>query len=82
MKIWMRVLKALGFLWLILAGILITVGTIGVWMKGGFAGVLELLSPFNIWNWLLTIIIVAPGIAALIWAVVLEGKMKTTHTSH
>jgi len=40
------------------------------------------LSPFNIWNWLLTIIIVAPGIAALIWADVLEGKMKTTHTSH
>lgn len=77
MKIWIRVLKGLGYVWLTLAVILIAVGIVGVWMTRGFSGVQELLSPWNIVNWLVTVITLAPGFAALMWAGKLQAKQGT-----
>jgi hypothetical protein len=54
--------KVLGYVWLTIAGIVIFIGVVGVWMREGFSGVQELLSPFNIANWLITVITLAPGI--------------------
>ena len=48
-----------------LAGLLILVGIIGMWMKEGFSGVQELLSPFNVINYIAMIITVAPGLAQI-----------------
>lgn len=69
------ILKGFGYVWLTLAGILIFIGIIGVWMKSGFSGVQELLSPFNVANWLVTVITLAPGIGALMWAEKLQAKI-------
>jgi len=80
MKIWIKVLRGLGYVWLVLTGILIFVGIIGVWMKSGFSGVQELLSPFNILNWLVTVVTLAPGIAALMWAEKLKAKLDVQGT--
>lgn len=52
MKFWIVASKMLGYGWLVLAVILILMGIAGVWIKEGFSGVQELLSPFNIINWL------------------------------
>ena len=68
MKTWAKILKVIGYIWIVLAGLLILAGTIGVWKSEGFLGVQRLLSPFNIINWIVTIITLAPGIGALIWA--------------
>lgn len=68
MRAWIAVLKAFGYVWIVLAAILILAGIVGVWMKGGFSAVLELLSPFNVVNWVVTVITLAPGIGALMWA--------------
>ena len=76
MKIWIKVLKGFGYGWLTLAGVLIFIGIIGVWMKSGFSGVQELLSPFNIANWLVSIITLAPGIGAIMWAEKLQCKVS------
>lgn len=57
-----------GYVWLILTGLLILVGIAGVWMKEGFGGVQEILSPFNLANWFVTVLTLAPGIGALMWA--------------
>ncbi len=57
--------KVLGYVWLIIAGIVIFIGIVGVWMKEGFSGVRELLSPFNVANWFVTVIALAPGIGLL-----------------
>lgn len=65
MKILAKILKVLGFTWLILAAILILLGIIGTWRTGGFAAVQELLSPFNIVNWLVTALTLAPGLIIL-----------------
>jgi hypothetical protein len=66
MKYWAITCKVLGYVWLVLAGLLISVGIVGVWMKEGFPGVQDLLSPFNVTNYVLTIITLAPGIGLLI----------------
>lgn len=60
-------------------GASVTVGY-GVWMNGGFSAVIELLSPFNIVNWLVTVITLAPGIAALMWAEKLRTKTSYSGT--
>jgi len=75
-RIWIKILQGFGYVWLILAGILIFMGIIGVWIKTGFSGVQAILSPFNIINWLVMVITLAPGIGALMWAEKLQIKIN------
>ena len=72
MKIWIGILKGFGYLWVTLGMIAIVIGIVGTWMKGGFSAVQDLLSPFNVANWVVTVITRAPGLSALAWA----GKLK------
>lgn len=80
MKIWIKVLKVFGYFWLALTCILIFAGIIGVWIENGFSSVLELLSPFNLWNWLATIITLAPAIGAFMLAEKLQRKVNHSST--
>jgi hypothetical protein len=47
-------------------------------MKGGFSAVQKLLSPFNVVNWIVTVITLAPGLGALAWAEKLKAKSPVT----
>ena len=76
MRFWIIVLKVFGYIWLVGAGVLIMIGMIGAWMKNGFSGLQELLSPYNVVNWLVTAITLAPGLGALMWAKNLEEKKR------
>lgn len=51
MKVWIVVLNVFGYIWLSCAVLLILAGIAGTWMKGGFSAVQDLLSPFNVVNW-------------------------------
>jgi hypothetical protein len=74
LKVWIILLKVFGYVWLTAAVILILIGIVGIWIKGGFSAVQELLGPFNIINWIVTIITLAPGLGAIAWAEKLKGK--------
>jgi hypothetical protein len=76
MKVWIVVLKVFGYIWLTSAVLLILAGIAGTWMKGGFSAVQDLLSPFNIVNWVVTVITLAPGLGALVWADNLKAKIR------
>lgn len=76
MKFWATVSKVLGYIWLILAGLLILVEIFGVWMKDGFSGVQDLLSPFNVANWIVTVVTLAPGIGLLMLSEKLQNKIQ------
>lgn len=78
MKLCILVLKVFGYIWLAAASILILVGIVGVWLKGGFSAVQDLLSPFNIANFIVTIIILAPGLGAMALAQKLSEKESKT----
>jgi len=81
MKTAAKILKILGFTWLILAAILILIGIIGVWRAGGFGAVLDLLSPFNVANYIATALTLAPGMALLAVSDKLERKALTRKAS-
>ena len=76
MKFFATFCKVLGYVWLVAAGIVIFIGIVGVWMKEGFSGVQQLLSPFNIANWLITVITLAPGIGLLFLSDKLGQRIK------
>jgi hypothetical protein len=75
MKFWAILSKVLGYIWLVLALLLILAGTIGVWMNKGFTGVQELLNPFNVTNWIVMVVTLAPGIGLLMLAGKLQSKL-------
>jgi hypothetical protein len=58
--------------------LLILAAIAGTWMKGGFSAVQELLSPFNVVNWIVTVTTLAPGLGALAWAEKLKAKSPVT----
>ncbi len=65
MQFWETYCKVLGYVWLVATGLLILVGITSVWMKEGFSGVQELLSPSNAVNYIAMAIAVIPGIVLL-----------------
>lgn len=75
MKFWATVSKVIGYIWLVLACLLILVGIVGVWMKQGFSGVQDLLTPFNVINGVVTLITLAPGIGLLMLSEKLQRKI-------
>jgi len=75
MKFWITTCKVLGYIWIALALLLILTGIVGVWMDEGFSGVQQLLSPFNIGNWIVTIITLAPGMGLLMLSKKLQDKL-------
>lgn len=72
MKFCASICKVIGYIWLVLAGLLIVMGIIGVWINDGFSGVQEILSPFNVVNYIVTAITIAPGLGLL----ALSDKLK------
>lgn len=78
MNFWATATKILGYVWLVLASLLILAGIVGVWIKEGFSGVQGLLSPFNLVNWIVTIITLAPGIGLLMISEKLQSKVHAS----
>lgn len=79
MKFWATTCEVIGYIWLVLAGLLIFAGIIGVWMNEGFSGVQDLLSPFNVENYIVTAITLAPGIGLLMLSDKLQSKANVTN---
>ncbi len=77
MKFWAAYCKALGYIWLMVTGILIFGGIGAIWMKEGFSGVQDLLSPFNVVNYIAMVIALIPGIVLLKLSKSLQRKIQT-----
>ncbi len=77
MKFWVTYCKVLGYIWLVVTGLLILVGIAGVWMKEGFSGVQDLLSPSNVVNYIAMVIALIPGIILLKLSASLQRKVET-----
>ena len=77
MQFWATYCKVLGYVWLVVTGLLIVVGIGTVWQKKGFSGVQELLSPLNAANYIAMAIALIPGIVLLKISENLRSKVKT-----
>lgn len=56
-----KILKWIGWVLIILAAIVITIGYISIWIMQGFSELQETLSPFNLWNVIAVMLTFAPG---------------------
>ena len=74
MKFFITALKVFGYIWVTLAFIVILISLAFIWKKSGFSAVQEIMSPFNLINWIVTAITLFPGMAALMWAEKLSHK--------
>ncbi len=77
MQFWATYCKVLGYVWLVVTGLLILVGIGVVGAKEGFSGVQDLLSPFNMINYIAMAITLIPGIVLLKLSESLQRKVKT-----
>lgn len=66
MQVWITALRGFGYIWLTAAVFFILAGIWHTWTKGGFRAVQHLLSPSNIFNYVATVIVLAPGVVALV----------------
>lgn len=63
-----RFARMFGRAWVALVVALILLGYAATWYARGWAGLLEVLSPSNPWNYLVGAVSLVPGIAAIVWA--------------
>jgi hypothetical protein len=69
-----RSMKVLAIAYLAVAGVVIVVSAGRTFLDHGLRRMLELFSPFNEINWLLGLLLMAPGLALLHWAERLDKR--------
>ena len=58
-------LMVLGKVWLWVAGALILLSYASIWWFEGLDKLLEIMSPFNVWNFIAVVLTLAPGFVLL-----------------
>lgn len=71
-----KVLRGFTKVWFVLAGLFIVGNLVLVWYFEGFSKMQEIMSPFNIVNFVVVLITLAPGIATHMLAKRLEAKKR------
>jgi len=61
---WIKALRIFATVWFVLAGALIVIGVLMIWARDGFGAVQQVLSPFNMLNFIVMFVTLLPGIAA------------------
>ncbi len=69
-------LKIFSRVWLTLAILFIVFGHAMTWYYQGFSKLMEIMSPFNIWNIIMIFIVLSPGLGAIYWVDYLNKKNK------
>jgi len=71
-----KTLRAIGWVWLTLIGIVIFVSYAAIISRQGWGRFVEIVSPFNIINYIAIFIAAAPGLGCLWGANRLAGRKK------
>lgn len=74
MPLLVKIVRLLAGSWLALAGIVFLLRFAATWYSEGFGALQELLSPYNVRNFVAIIIIFAPGVALFWLAEAIEGR--------
>ncbi len=69
-------LKIFSTIWITIATIFILFGFISTWYFEGFEKLQEVMSPFNITNFIMIFIVLSPGLGAKLWAEKMEDNRK------
>ena len=69
-----KIVTFLGYVLLLVGAAWIVIGLAGIAMTQGLWAAIQMLSPFNIVNFIATIITLAPGFALIVWGEKLKEK--------
>ncbi len=75
---WIKALRIFANVWFVLAGALIVIGILMIWARHGFGAVQQVLSPFNVLNYIVTFVTLLPGIAARMLADRLAQRKRSS----
>ena len=75
-KYWIKALRVFATVWFVLAGALIAIGILMIGVREGFGAVQEVLSQFNVFNFVAVVVTLLPGIGARI----LAGRLARRHS--
>ena len=81
MKMFGKVIGVLGKIYLVLASLFIIVNLVFIFLNEGFGKIQEILSPFNVANFILTIITLAPGLGLMMWSDKIRKKIEDSESS-
>lgn len=57
-----RIVRAFAYVWATLAGLLILASLAGIWYTSGWSAVKSALSPFNLVNFAVTVVLLSPAL--------------------
>lgn len=71
-----RILRVIGQAWIVLAGIAIFIGYAAIAYEQGFARLMDIMSPYNIWNYIAIVLTLSPGLFCIWGADKIEERQK------
>ena len=81
MKMFGKVIGVIGKVYLFLASLFIIVNLVFIFLNEGFGKIQEIMSPFNLPNFILTIITLAPGLGLMMWSDKIRKKIEDSESS-
>jgi hypothetical protein len=80
-KMFGKVIGVIGKVYLFLASLFIIVNLVFIFLNEGFGKIQEIMSPFNLPNFILTIITLAPGLGLMMWSDKIRKKIEDSESS-
>ena len=81
MLVFGKIIGVIGKVYLFLASLFIIVNLVFIFLNEGFGKIQEIMSPFNLPNFILTIITLAPGLGLMMWSDKIRKKIEDSESS-
>lgn len=69
-----KAVKFLGYVLLAIGAAVVLAGLVGIWTTDGWRAALETVNPWNLWNFIATVVVLAPGILLIQWGEKLSAR--------
>ena len=76
-----KIIGVVGKVYLFLASLFIIVNLVFIFLNEGFGKIQEIMSPFNLPNFILTMITLSPGLGLMMWSDKIKKKIEELESS-
>ena len=76
-----KIIHVIGVIYVWLAGLFILINMVIILVNEGWVKILEILSPFNVGNYIVTIITLAPGLGLVMWSDKIKKKIEESESN-
>jgi hypothetical protein len=80
MLVFGKIIGVIGKVYLFLASLFIIVNLVFIFLNEGFGKIQEIMSPFNLSNFILTMITLSPGLGLMMWSDKIKKKTEETES--